>query len=78
MKVIPQGHNVTLVRLDNGTDVLVSYQTPVAAHIPGVGYMRTLTQFSVTTSKHINTYLRDNEATEVRYVEQSELAELLK
>lgn len=37
--------------------VLFSYATPVAAHIEGVGYFRTETQHSVTTSRHINAFL---------------------
>ncbi len=37
-------------------DILFSYNTPVAAMIGGVGCVRT--KHSVTTSKHINTWLR--------------------
>lgn len=42
--------------------VLFSYATPVAAHVAGVGYFRTSVRHSVTTSRHVNTWLRDNGA----------------
>jgi hypothetical protein len=50
---------------NNGRDVLVlfSYETPVAAHIEGPGYMRTEVHHSATTSRHINKWLSDNGAT---------------
>ena len=36
-----------------GSQVLFSYETPVAARIDGFGYVRTETSHSVTTSKHL-------------------------
>lgn len=47
------GSNVTGVHKDNGTFILFSYNTPVAAIVDGVKY-KTSTKHSVTTSKHIN------------------------
>ena len=50
--------------------ILFSYQTPVACHVAGVGYFKTLKKWSVTTSKHINAWLRENDATSVAEVSQ--------
>jgi hypothetical protein len=58
MKLIPLASNVNLIRLNNGTQVLFSYRTPVAAHVPGEGFFRTNHNWSRTTSKHINKWLR--------------------
>lgn len=54
--------NMTEVYSEDGTRFLVSYSTPVAAFIPEIGYLRTNEWFSQTTSKHINKWLRMNEA----------------
>lgn len=51
--------NLTEVAGDRVT-VLFSYATPVAAHVQGEGYYRTETRHSVTTSRHINTWLAAN------------------
>ena len=58
MKLTPLASNQNLIELKNGTIILFSYKTPVAAHIPGQGYVRTNRKWSVTTSKHINKWLR--------------------
>lgn len=58
MKLTPLASNQNLIELKNGTIILFSYKTPVAAHIPGQGYVRTNQKWSVTTSKHINKWLR--------------------
>jgi len=56
MKLNQIGSNQTVVELNNNTSVLFSYKTPVAANIDGKWY-RTEHKFSVTTSRHINTWL---------------------
>lgn len=53
MKVKSIGSNQTEIILLDGTQVLVSYETPVAAKINGE-YYRTEQRHSVTTTKHIN------------------------
>ena len=58
MKLNNFASNQTLIEFKNGTIVLFSYKTPVAAHIPGYGYVRTNHNWSRTTSKHINKWLR--------------------
>ena len=57
MKLVPHGSNQNVLIFDNGTKVLFSYQTPVAAFHPIKGWLRTDSKFSVTTSKHINKWL---------------------
>lgn len=56
MKVKNLGANKTVISLASGTDVFVSYETPVAAFIPGRGYVKTDKSWSVTTSKHITVW----------------------
>ena len=51
------GSNQTEITLHDGTQILVSYSTPVACFVPSLGYARTSTKHSVTTSKHINKWL---------------------
>lgn len=53
MKIKNLGANKTVVSFDNGTEVFISYETPVAAFISGRGYIKTSKKWSVTTSKHI-------------------------
>lgn len=55
MRIVPIKPNVTLLVIHN-TEILFSYQTPVAACINGVFY-KTSMAHSVTTSKHINQWL---------------------
>jgi hypothetical protein len=49
-------NNSTIVKLADGREVCLSYGVPVAAFIPGRGYVRTDRRYSVTTSKHANAY----------------------
>lgn len=45
--------------------ILFSYATPVAMHVAGVGYFRTSTKHSVTTSRHVNALLAGAKAREI-------------
>ena len=75
MKLIPLAANQTQLELNNGTVIFFSYKTPVAAFVPhGYGYIRTNHKWSVTTSKHINKWLRG--AIGVSSVDQSILDNL--
>lgn len=67
----------TEVELADGTCVLFSYQTPVAALVPGKGWIRTEKKWSVTTSKHINRWLATNCGGTVQDVPQWELDQLV-
>ena len=71
------GSNMTEVQLADGTCVLVSYTTPVAALVPGKGWIRTAHKWSATTSKHINKWLAKNCGGEVQDVPQWEVDQLL-
>ena len=57
MKVKNYGSNQTLVE-DKGCQVLYSYETPVALIAKGNRAYKTDQKWSVTTSKHINQWLR--------------------
>ena len=57
MKLKQLGSNKTVVSYDNGLEVFFSYETPVAAYCPNRGYIKTKTNYSRTTSKHINQWL---------------------
>lgn len=74
MKVKNIGSNKTEITRSDGTVILVSYSTPVAACIPGKGFIRTSTKHSVTTSKHINQWL---DGAKAREVPQADLDELI-
>ena len=69
----------TEVSLANGTAVLFSYETPVAALVPGRGWLRTDTFHSKTTSKHINSWFAKNGGggATTHTVSQSELDSLV-
>ena len=66
--------NQTEIRKTDGTIVFFSYETPVAAFIPGRGFIRTSVKYSVTTQRHINQWLCGAGATKV---DQSVLDNLL-
>jgi hypothetical protein len=77
MKVQQVTTTSTQVSLSDGTEVLFSYSTPVAALVPGKGWMRTEQFYSTTTSKHINAWLRKNCGGEVQTVPQWDLDQLV-
>jgi len=64
MQVQSLGANKTQVDLADGTSVFFSYKTPVAALVPGKGWIRSSTRYSVTTTKHVNQWIQST-ATEV-------------
>ena len=66
MKLTPIAANQTEVSINDGTQIFFSYKTPVAAYLPEKGYVRTAKFWSVTTSRHINKWLKDvNNVTEI-------------
>ena len=74
MKLNPIAANQNEVVLNNGDTIFFSYKTPVAAYCPLRGYIRTEKFWSVTTSRHINKWLKG--ITEVTEVSQNYLYEL--
>ena len=71
------GSNQTEVQLADGTCILFSYSTPVAALVPGKGWIRTAFKHSSTTSKHTNAWLRKNCGGTVQTVPQWDLDQLV-
>jgi hypothetical protein len=52
--------NTHTVELSDGRQVCFSYGVPVAAFVPGRGYIQTDNRYSVTTSKHANAFAGKN------------------
>jgi len=50
--------NMTELKTNDGAVVLFSYSTPVAAMLPSGRYIKTATWYSVTTTKHVNKWLK--------------------
>jgi len=62
MKIKSLGKNKTLVEIGDH-EIFVSYETPVAGFISGLGYFKTDEFHSVTTSRHINEYIPSGKVT---------------
>jgi len=77
MKIQPIGSNQTEVTLANGTEILFSYSVPVAAIVPGKGWIRSAFKHSATTTKHVNAWLRKNCGGDVLTVPQWDLDQLV-
>ena len=75
MQLTPIAANQNVLSFTNGAEVFFSYKTPVAAYCPLRGYIRTEKFWSVTTSRHINKWLKG--ITEVTEVPQTVLQELV-
>ena len=80
MQIKSLGANQVEIQTNSAT-VLYSYSTPVAAFVlERNGYIRTNEFWSVTTSRHINQWLRDqigNRNLDVELVDQKELDNLM-
>ena len=63
MKVKNVGSNMTEISLNDGTLILFSYETPVAAEFDYKLY-RTNKKWSATTTRHIKKWLDGREAEE--------------
>lgn len=57
----------------NGAEIAVSYNTPVAAYIPGLGFLKTKERFSQTTSRHVGVWVKSHGYPMVTEVEQAEI-----
>lgn len=62
MRIKQRGANMTEVQFNNGTMVFFSYETPVAAFRPHSGYVQVADSPSRTTTRHINEWLKMNNA----------------
>lgn len=65
MKLKPLAPNVTLITFKSGVQILFSYSTAVAGFKPDMGYFKTKTNYSSTTTRHINNYVSRMKVTEV-------------
>ena len=59
MKLQSFAVNRTLLSFDDGTEILFSYETPVAGYSNKLGYVKTNQWYSSTTTRHINRYFHD-------------------
>lgn len=57
MKLSIVGSNMTVLTLGDRTQVLFSYETPVAAQLPHGDYVVTMQYYSKTTARHIRKWL---------------------
>lgn len=63
MKLRPIASNMTELEIADGTIILFSYETPVAACMgDGIGFVRTNEHYSPTTTRHINKWLNGTKA----------------
>ena len=74
MKIKKLGANKTLLKFSD-KEILVSYETPVAARLKNGDCIRTSKNWSRTTQKHITQYL---EGLTAKKVDQSVLDNLLR
>ena len=74
MKINTLGANQIEVICNDGSVVFHSYNTPVAALLPSGRYVKTLTKYSTTTTRHINKWLSGINA---EVVEQSFIDNLI-
>ncbi|CAB3697465.1 hypothetical protein LMG3458_02465 [Achromobacter deleyi] len=73
MKLIPvkpNGRDPVVLEYRDGTRLLFSYETPVAAYIPGGGFIVTNEEVSPTTAKRIQAWIGSQPA---RGVEQADI-----
>lgn len=76
MRLRSLGGNANELEVD-GVTILFSYATPVAAHVPGAGFFRTSERYSSTTSKHINGWLKSQNARHIVEASQEAIGGLL-
>jgi hypothetical protein len=65
--------NQSTIKLTDGREICLSYGVPVAAFIPGMGYVKTSRKYSVTTSRHANSYTGDS----ATVIEDSEFCKMI-
>lgn len=75
MKINPVGSNQTEVEKRKGIIILFSYQTPVAAFVPGKGGLCSRKKYSRTTSSHVSSAISRWGCSRVD-VDQSEIDKL--
>lgn len=77
MKLIKQSTNATLLKLADGTEILFSYETPVAGWHIDHGRFKSENSYSSTTRKHIGQYFGVGCAKDVGAIPQETINNLL-
>ena len=90
MELKPSGSNMTTLTLNDGTEILFSYETPVAGYLAhgrksfhgrgtilDVVFFKTDEKFSATTTRHVNKYLNGADATVVPHNQILMMADLV-
>lgn len=81
MKLTPIGPNQTEIELEtkrgDSLTLFFSYQTLVALHVDGLGFFRTSTKWSKTTSRHISGWLARHGAGTINIVPQESIDGML-
>ena len=62
MKLERVGASMTVLAFSDGLRVLVSYETPVAAQVPGIGFVKTGRFVSRVSQDHIRKWINGNPA----------------
>ena len=75
MKLTPIAANRNVISYNDGTEVFFSYSTPVAGYSTELGYVKTDKWYSSTTTRHINKYLDNVNATTVSQQTINELSQ---
>ena len=78
MQLTPIASNMTEIETSEAR-ILFSYRTPVAAYIFGEGFVKTDQFWSVTTSRHINKWLKGgfDDLPEFKEISQARLNQLV-
>jgi hypothetical protein len=73
MKLTPLGPNTTELDLADGSTVMFSYKTPVAAYVMGRGFIQSEQHYSATTTRHLRKWLDGRDAETVPQTELDRL-----
>lgn len=66
--------NMAVIMFKDGTRIMFSYDVPIAAYVPGRGYIRSSRYFSRSSNQHVLQFLNGNMGTPVDHSEILELA----
>ncbi len=67
--------NMVVLMFKDGTRIMFSYDVPVAAYIPGAGYMKSSRYFSRSTNQHVVRFTNGAMAVPVEHSEILALAQ---
>lgn len=67
--------NMAVILFKDGTRIMFSYAVPVAAYVPGRGYIKSSRYFSRSTNYHVTRFLNGNMGASVDHSVVLELAQ---